>query len=279
MKRLSLIGLVPAALIACGPTPPDFDSLSELSVEACGQVFSAAEVVRRAYDKDPAGELPAEVATPPGTVAVSELDRSSGEPLRRYPCANDDPHARLVMMEIGFVNISLLAEEEHVLIYDAVDVHGVQSAYSIFRCGFVGDVIGRRSGSIPSQGLFGTFGENGEQTRYEEVLRDLSSLTFATNMTVLADDGWPRYVEGITLLGSEAEVSPVFHPASDGERDSIGVCVTWVEPNLWGGCDAVRVGMSRTIAVDPEERAFHQLAIQSLLEGFYGYAGWCGRRQ
>ena len=267
------------ALVACGPTPPNFDALARHRVEACGTMFSADEVVRRAYDGEPTGALPSSVYTPPDTVAVSYLDLSGIDTLRHYPCAEDTSHAREILGELGYRNPILTYENEQALFYEAIDKYGIAATYSIFFCDFVGDVLGRRSGSLYHQGLFGKFGENGEGLEQERLLRKLASFTYTTGMTLLADEGLPRLVERVTLLGSEQEVGEVSHPSNEGHAAGIGVCVTWVEPNLWGGCDAVRVGISQTVATDEESGEFHQLAIHSLLEGFYGYAGWCGRRE
>ncbi len=278
MTRSLIVGSI-LALVACGPTPPDYDALARHSVEACGEVFRADDLVRQAYEGEPTGSLPTSVAAPSGTVAVSYMKEVDEEKLRYYPCAEDEERARALLRELGYRSPVLSEEEDHFLVYEAIDPYGIASSYSVFLCDFVGEVLGRRTGSLYHQGLFGAFGENGGEALGDDLLRKLASITFATGMTRLANEGYPRFVEGITLIGSEQEVTEVSHPGNDDLAGGIGVCATWVEPNLWGGCDAVRVGMSRTVILDREAGDFHQVPIYSVLEGFYGFAGWCGRRE
>lgn len=280
MSRFVTAGSILAlALSACGPTPPDYDSLARHEVEACGEVFTADVIVRRAYEGSPKGDLPASIDAPGGTVAVSYLERSGADLLRRYPCADDVSDARRLLAEMDYKNPILVHENDHAVFFEAIDTYGISSTYSILLCDFVGDVTARRSGSLYHQGLFGEFGENGGEPPDDSHIRDLASITFATGMTQLADEGTARLVEGVTLLGSEEDVREVDHPGVDEDTLGIGVCVTWVEPNLWGGCDAIRVGMSRTVMLNHDSGEFHQVAIHSLIEGFYGFAGWCGRRE
>ena len=271
--------LLSLALSACGPSPPNYDALAGHRVEACGDTFRADEIVRRAYEADPTGSLPWAVPAPERTVAVASLEEIDGERLRRYPCAEDVDDARDVLSRLRYRSPVLMREDERFFIFEAIDPYGIASTYSIFSCEFVGEVLGRRSGALYHQGLFGVFGENGGEPPGDDHIRALASITFATGMTHLANEGYARLVEGVTLIGSEEDVSLVSHPSNDEAVDGIGVCVTWVEPNLWGGCDAIRVGISRTVVLDGPAGEFHQLPIHSLLDGFYGYAGWCGRRE
>ncbi len=278
MARVIIAGLAAAGLLSyCGPTPPDYDALDRYQVEACGEVFSAAEIVRLAYDGRSDGKLPAELEVPAGTVAASYREDSNGVRVRRYPCADDEEDARARLSSIGYTDKSLYLQGDHYLVFDATDRYGISGRYSILLCGFVGEVTSRDSGDMHQQGLFGSFGGAvSDDPEAGALAAELASLTFATGMTRLASDGWPRYVDGITLLTSDQEIGPVRHPGHEDEVDGVGVCAVWVEPDTWGGCDAIRVGVAHTMLTDNDGEDFHQAAIQSLLEGYYGFSGWCG---
>jgi hypothetical protein len=281
MKLEALPGIIPLlalfVVVACGPTPPDFAGLAGHEVEACGEVFGADEIVRRAYDGDATGSLPTDVGLPEGTIAASVLDTDGDAPRRRYPCARDAAHADALLSEMGYRDASRLDTDGKSFVYEAIDTYGLAGTYALFACDFVGDVTSRRDGSLIEQGLFGAFGENGGHGVDDGMIRDLAARTFATGMTQLAWEGRPRYVDGPVLLGSEREIS-TFQLGADQQAEGIGVCVTWVEPDLWGGCDFVRVGITRTGVLDRDGGDFHQLAIHNLL-GHHGFPGWCGRRE
>lgn len=280
MKLGVLAGSVPVlVLLACGPTPPDYGRLAGHTVDVCGTVFGADEIVRRAYDGAATGELPAEVPFTSGAVAASVNSSEDGTTVRRYPCARNVNEALVQLAEMGYRDAVRVdgADDERVFEFRAVDPYGLEGVYTLFDCNFVGEVESRRSGSLIEQGLFGAFGENGGQAVDDEMIRSLSAFTFATGMTGLAWEGRQRFVEGPTLLGSEEAVGSV-QIGTEESAAAIGVCVTWVEPDFWGGCDFIRVGISRTAVPDRDNGAFHQLAIHNLLD-HHGFPGWCGRME
>jgi hypothetical protein len=285
LGRAALTGLALVAA-ACGTKEPDWAFLSQVTIPStltCGRDLDGASLVHLAYEGNPFAGLPDPEPLPDDARSAAD---DLGSLHHTFPCASSAATARADLEAAGYTDLALASESPRAFVFTGKDRVGIEGRYVRFSCAWVSDLRQDLDPpppwSVLTAGIDGTFAQVPAPSDALQALSDLAAITFRARLMqpVPTLSAYPLRDAVFVGMG-DALVTGPFPSENDPVRSVLPFCATWVEHDVYDGCDRIYLGVSFHLLLDESPGLFHQsvLVRQSLLAGDTerGLTGFCRR--